>query len=96
MFVCPSQKEQVAMVLSKLNSIEDICDVTGKCDIVSPVSASCFAEFRDVLQKKIMKTKGIGSTITIIELDLHEGFKCPRKNVNTSSLKWVGRSGKEL
>jgi len=96
MFVGPSQKEQVVMVLSKLNSIEEICEVTGKYDAVSPISASCFEEFRDVLRKKIMKTKGIRSRIIPIVLDLHKGPKCPRKNVNTFSLKWAGRSGKEL
>jgi DNA-binding Lrp family transcriptional regulator len=83
----PSQKEHVVVALSELNSIEEIYEVAGEYDIVSLVSASCLEEFRDVLQKKIMKIKGIKSTITTIILESHKGPKCQQKNVSVSTLK---------
>jgi len=71
-FVEPSQKEQVLNALSKLENIEEIYIVAGGFDIVSIVSASCLEEFSDVLRKKIMKIKGVKSTITSIILKAHK------------------------
>ncbi|MGA3289240.1 MAG: Lrp/AsnC ligand binding domain-containing protein [Candidatus Bathyarchaeia archaeon] len=87
MFVEPSQKDQVLAALAKLNNIEEIYEVAGEYDIVSLVSASCLEEFRDVLQKKIMKTKGIKSTITTIILQPHKGPRCLSVKANTSIAK---------
>ena len=78
-FVDPSEKENVVVSLSKLANLEEIYEVAGEYDIVSLVSASCLEEFRDVLQKKIMKIKGIKSTITKIILEPHKGPKCSEK-----------------
>lgn len=75
-FVDRSQKERVLMALAEISSIEEIYEVAGEYDIVSLVSASCLEEFRDVLQKKIMKINGIKSTITTIILHPHKGPKC--------------------
>jgi DNA-binding Lrp family transcriptional regulator len=86
-FVDPSEKENVVVSLSKLANLEEIYEVAGEYDIVSLVSASCLEEFRDVLQKKIMKIKGIKSTITTIILEPHKGPNCPKKNVDVSTLK---------
>ena len=71
-FVDQSQKEQVIASLSKLDSIEEIYDVKGEFDIVSIVSASSVDEFRNVLQKNIMKIKGIKSTITSVVLKAYK------------------------
>jgi DNA-binding Lrp family transcriptional regulator len=84
-FVEPSQKKQVVMALSELNSIEEVYEVAGEYDIVSLVSASCIEEFRDVLLKKIMKIKGIKSTITTIILKPHKGPKCSEKTGQVST-----------
>ena len=86
-FVDPTQKEQVVTALSELKSIEEVYEVAGEYDIVSLVSASCLEEFRDVLHKKILKIKGIKSTITTIILEPHKGPKCLQKNVEVSTLK---------
>ena len=86
-FVEPSEKDNVIASLSKLENLEEIYEVAGEYDIVSMVSTSCLEEFRDILQKKIMKIKGIKSTITTIILEPHKGPKCPQKNVNVSTLK---------
>ena len=84
-FVEKSQKETVLLALSELKSIEEVYEVAGEYDIVSLVSASCLEEFRDVLLKKIMKIKGIKSTITTIILEPHKGPKCLLRKANISS-----------
>ena len=71
-FVDPSQKAQVIDALEKVESIEEIYDVKGECDIVSIVSASSVEEFRNVLHKKIMKIKGVQSTIISVVLKSHK------------------------
>ena len=86
-FVDQSQKAQVVTALSELNSIEEVYEVAGEYDIVSLVSASCLEEFRDILHKKILKIKGIKSTIITVILEPHKGPKCPQKNVKVSTLK---------
>jgi DNA-binding Lrp family transcriptional regulator len=86
-FVEQSQKEKVLLALSELKSIEEVYDVAGEYDIVSLVSASCIEEFRDVLHEKIMKIKGIKSTIITIILESHKGPKCIFKKAHISTLK---------
>ena len=67
-FVDPTQKAQIMDALSKVENIEDIYEVKGEFDIVSMVSASSIEEFRNVLHKKIMKIKGVQSTIVSVVL----------------------------
>ena len=86
-FVDKSQKEKVLQALSELKSIEEVYEVAGEYDIVSLVSASCLEEFRDILHEKIMKIKGIKSTIITIILEPHKGPKCLLKKVDVSTLK---------
>jgi DNA-binding Lrp family transcriptional regulator len=74
-FVDPTQKAQVINALSKLENIEDIYEVKGEFDIVSIVSASCLEEFRTLLHKKIMKIKGVKSTVTSVVLKTHKRLK---------------------
>jgi DNA-binding Lrp family transcriptional regulator len=74
-FVDPTQKTRVVDAFSKLENIKEIYDVKGEFDIVSIVSASSLEEFSDVLRKKIMKIKGVKSTITSIVLKTHKRLK---------------------
>ena len=71
-FVDSSQKAQIIDALEKVENIEEIYDVKGECDIVSIVSASSVEEFRNVLHKKIMKIKGVQSTIISVVLKSHK------------------------
>jgi DNA-binding Lrp family transcriptional regulator len=71
LFVDPTEKAHVIDALSKLENINEIYEVKGEFDIVSIVSASTLEEFRNVLQKKIMKIKGVKSTITSVVLKTH-------------------------
>jgi len=85
-FVEPSQKNKVLSALGELKNIEEIDEVAGEYHIVSLVSASCLEEFRDVLQKKIMKITGIKSIITMIILRPVKGPRCLSVKANTTSL----------
>ena len=86
-FVEQSQKEKVLAALSELKGIEEVYDVAGEYDIVSLVSASCLEEFREFMHEKIMKIKGIKSTIITVILEPHKGPKCLLKKANFSTLK---------
>jgi DNA-binding Lrp family transcriptional regulator len=78
-FVESTQTDQVAAALSKLKNIEEVYEVAGEYDIVTFVCASTLEEFRDILQKQIMKIKGVKSTITTIMLQPHKGPRVQRK-----------------
>ena len=81
LFVDPSQKEQVIDALSKIENIAEIYDVKGEFDIVSMVSASSVEEFRNVLQEKINKIKGVKSTVTSVVLKAHKHPKAALSNI---------------
>ncbi len=74
-FVDPTKKTQVIDALSKLENIDDIYEVKGEFDIVSIVSASCLEEFRNVLHNKILKIKGVKSTVITVVLKTHKRLK---------------------
>ncbi len=86
-FVDQSQKQKVLQALSELKGIEEVYDVTGEYDIVSLVSASCIEEFRTIIHEKIMKIKGIKSTIITVILEPHKGPKCLFRKAHISTLK---------
>jgi DNA-binding Lrp family transcriptional regulator len=80
-FVDPAQKAQVIDALEKVENIEEIYDVKGEFDIVSIVSASSVEEFRNVLHKKIMKIKGVQSTLVSVVLRAHKRINAPISNI---------------
>jgi DNA-binding Lrp family transcriptional regulator len=82
LFVDPSQKAQVIDALSKVENIEEIYEVKGEFDIVSIVSASSVEEFRNVLQEKINKIKGVKSSITSVVLKAHKHPKAALSNIH--------------
>ena len=75
-FVEASLIDDVIGALSKIDAVEELYEVTGEFDIVSVVSASDIESFRDVLKNRIMKIKGVKSTVTSIVLSTHKGPKC--------------------
>ena len=75
-FVESTQMDSVLSALSNLKDIEEVYEVKGEYDIVTLVSTSTLEEFRDILQKQIMKIKGVKSTITTIILQPHKGHRC--------------------
>ncbi len=75
-FVESPEMDAVLASLTQLEHLEELYEVTGEFDIVTLVSASDIEEFRDVLKNKIMKIKGVKSTVSSIVLKSHKGPKC--------------------
>jgi DNA-binding Lrp family transcriptional regulator len=76
-FVDSPSMDDVVLALGKIPDIEELYEVTGEFDIVTLVSASDIEEFRDTLKNKILKIKGVKSTVSAIVLHTHKG---PRFN----------------
>lgn len=72
----------VMQALSELPDVEELYEVTGEYDIVTLVSAEGIEEFRDFLNNKILKIKGVKSTTTSIVLHAAKG---PRNGPQTAS-----------
>ena len=75
-FVESPEMDNVLEALGKLENLEELYEVTGEFDIVTLVSAADIEEFRDILKNRIMKIKGIKSTVSSIVLKAHKGPKC--------------------
>ncbi len=67
--------DDVVQALAKLDNIEELYEVTGEFDIVTLVLADDIEEFRDVLKNKIMKIRGVKSTVSSIVLKTHKGAR---------------------
>jgi DNA-binding Lrp family transcriptional regulator len=65
-FVESPEMDNVVEALSKLDNIEDLYEVTGEFDIVALFSASNIEELRNILKNRIMKIKGVKSTVSSI------------------------------
>ena len=72
--------DDVVKALNQLPNVEELYEVTGEFDIVSLVSAADIEEFRDFLKNKLLKIKGIKSTVTSIVLNTAKG----RRNGNST------------
>ena len=68
--------DEVVQALQNLPNMEELYEVTGEFDIVSLVSAADIEEFRDILKNKIMKIRGVKSTVTSVVLHSHKGSRC--------------------
>jgi DNA-binding Lrp family transcriptional regulator len=75
-FVESQEMDNVISSLTKLEHLEELYEVTGEFDIVTLVSSEGIEEFRDILKNKIMKIKGVKSTVSSIVLKAHKGPKC--------------------
>jgi DNA-binding Lrp family transcriptional regulator len=79
-FVESPEMDTVLTCLAQLEHLEELYEVTGEFDIVTLVSAADIEEFRDILKNKIMKIKGVKSTVSSIVLKAHKGPKCTEEN----------------
>ena len=78
-FVDSPHMDEVVLALAQLPNMEELYEVTGEFDIVSLVSAEDIEEFRDTLKNKIMKIRGVKSTVSSVVLHSHKG---PRSGEN--------------
>ena len=84
-FVEAPEMDEVLASLAQLEHLEELYEVTGEFDIVTLVSSADIEEFRDILKNKIMKIKGVKSTVSSIVLKAHKGPKCTEENTPLSS-----------
>ena len=84
-FVEAPEMDEVLASLAQLEHLEELYEVTGEFDIVTLVSAADIEEFRDILKNKIMKIKGVKSTVSSIVLKAHKGPKCTEENTTSAS-----------
>ena len=84
-FVESQEMDDVLTALTQLEHLEELYEVTGEFDIVTLVSADDIEEFRDILKNKIMKIKGVKSTVSSIVLKAHKGPKCVEENAPVAS-----------
>jgi len=72
-FVESPLMDDVVVALTKLDNLEELYEVTGEFDIVTLLSAKDIEEFRDVLKNKIMKIRGVKSTVSSVVLKAYKG-----------------------
>jgi len=58
--------DNIVAALSKLDNIEELYEVTGEFELVTVFSASNLKELGDILKNKVMKIKGVKSTVSSI------------------------------
>ena len=75
-FVESSEMDNVVTALDELENLAELYEVTGEFDIVTLVSAADIEEFRDILKNKIMKIKGVKSTVSSVVLKVYKGPRC--------------------
>ncbi|MDG6998538.1 MAG: Lrp/AsnC ligand binding domain-containing protein [Nitrososphaerota archaeon] len=83
-FVESPQMDSVIQELQKVPHMEELYEVTGEFDIVSLVSAEDIEEFRDILKNRIMKIKGVKSTVSSVVLHAHKGPRCDQNGKQSS------------
>ncbi|MEM0130448.1 MAG: Lrp/AsnC ligand binding domain-containing protein [Thermoplasmatales archaeon] len=71
LFVEAPLMDDVIASLKEIKNAVQIYEVTGEFDIIILVNVSDIEEFRDLLKNRIMKIKGIKSTVTSIVLKSH-------------------------
>ena len=74
-FVESPTLDDVVKALNQFPNVEEIYEVTGEFDIVTLVSTADIEEFRDFLKNKLLKIKGIKSTVTSIVLNAPKGHR---------------------
>ena len=65
-FVESPEMDNVVAALSKLDNLEEMYEVTGEFDIVTVFSTSGIEELREILKNRVMKIKGVKSTVSSI------------------------------
>lgn len=65
-FVESPEMDNIVAALSKLDNIEELYEVTGEFELVTVFSASNLKELGDILKNKVMKIKGVKSTVSSI------------------------------
>ncbi len=71
-FVESQELETVTRALEKLPQVTDLYEVTGEYDLVALVRTDSITTFRSLLKDKILKIKGIRSTVSAVIIHTHK------------------------
>lgn len=71
-FVESRELERVTESLAKLPEVTDVYEVTGEYDLVAFIKTDTIAQFRQVLKDKVLKVKGVRSTVSSVVLHTHK------------------------
>jgi DNA-binding Lrp family transcriptional regulator len=74
-FVESPSLDEVVQALIQFPNVEELYEVSGEFDIVALVSAADIEEFSHFLKNKLMKIKGLRSTVTSVVLNAYKGPK---------------------
>ena len=75
-----STLDDVVQALSQFSNVEELYEVTGEYDLVALVSAANIEEFRDFLKYKLLKIRGVRSTVTSVVFNAPKGPRNWRHN----------------
>jgi DNA-binding Lrp family transcriptional regulator len=71
-FVESQELENVSHALEKLPQVTDLYEVTGEYDLVALISAESITAWRELLKDKILKIRGIRSTVSAVIIHTHK------------------------
>ncbi len=71
-FVESQELEAVTKALEKLPQVTDLYEVTGEYDLVALMKTDSINTFRDLLKNRILRIKGIRSTVSAVIIHTHK------------------------
>ncbi len=71
-FVESQELEAVTRALEKLPQVTDLYEVTGEYDLVALMRTESINGFRELLKNKILRIKGIRSTVSAVIIHTHK------------------------
>jgi DNA-binding Lrp family transcriptional regulator len=71
-FVESQELEAVTRALEKLPQVTDLYEVTGEYDLVALMKTDSINTFRELLKNRILRIKGIRSTVSAVIIHTHK------------------------
>jgi DNA-binding Lrp family transcriptional regulator len=71
-FVESQELEAVTQALEKLPQVTDLYEVTGEYDLVALMKTESISAFRELLKNRILRIKGIRSTVSAVIIHTHK------------------------
>jgi DNA-binding Lrp family transcriptional regulator len=71
-FVESEELESVTKALEKLPQVTDLYEVTGEYDLVVLLKTDSINGFRELLKNRILRIKGIRSTVSAVIIHTHK------------------------
>ncbi len=71
-FVESQELEAVTRALERLPQVTDLYEVTGEYDLVALLRTESINAFRELLKNRILRIKGIRSTVSAVIIHTHK------------------------